>query len=56
MAKLARLRSIVSIEKAAKRGIGSNLDPYRWTAPEIGKDSPPAGKTEPLGIQLGEAA
>ena len=30
-------RSKVNIEKAALRGIGSNLDPYGWKPTEIGK-------------------
>ena len=54
--RTGRPRCRVNIQKAAGRGIGSNLDPYVWRPPEIGKDSPPVGETELLGIQLGEAA
>jgi len=49
-------RSRIDIEPAAKHGIGSNLDRYNWKPREIGKDSPLAGETEPLGIQGREAA
>jgi hypothetical protein len=51
-----RVRSRVNIQKAAPQGIGSNLDLYSWKSREIGKDSPHAGETTLLGIQIGEAA
>src|SRR5262249_22538947 len=49
-------RSSVYIQKAAKHGIGSNLDLYGWKPPQIGKDSPHAGEIFARGIQPREAA
>lgn len=54
--KTGKPRSWVNIEAAAKHGIGSNLDRYHWKPHEIGKDSPFAGETEPLGVRGREAA
>lgn len=51
-----RVRSRVNVQKAVPQGIGSNLDLYSWNSREIGKDSPHAGETTLLGIQIGEAA
>jgi hypothetical protein len=49
-------RSRIDVEIASKCGVGSNLDRYRWKPREIGKDTPPAGETGPLGTQGREAA
>jgi hypothetical protein len=49
-------RSRTDVEVASKRGVGSNLDRYRCKPREIGKDTPPAGETNPLRIQGWEAA
>lgn len=49
-------RSKVNVGAAAKRCVGSNLDGYTWKQHEIGKDSPPAGERDSLGIQRREAA
>jgi hypothetical protein len=54
--KTGKPRSRINIETAAKHSVGSNLDRHHWKPHEIGKDSPPAGKTERLGIQGRKAA
>jgi hypothetical protein len=50
------LVSRVNIETAAKLCTGSNLESYKWRPSEIADSSPPAGETEPPGVQDREAA
>jgi len=49
-------RSLVNIEEAAKRCIGSNLERYKWKPSEIADSSPVAGETAVPGAQDMEAA
>jgi hypothetical protein len=57
--KTGTARSRVNIEKAAKCCIGSNLERYKWKAPEASDSSPHAcesvlanGRATPQGISL----
>ena len=49
--KTGKPRSRVNIERAAKLGVGSNLERYKWKPPGRADSRPHAGETDPHGIQ-----